>query len=141
MAATKTGTVGKWAVCILLEWFYVPSWEYRIGKKPRQIERTFWKPVGCFLNLLKPLVLLTKRVSEEECIPVGCVPPASVVISGGGGGGGGGGFCPGGMSALEGVYLGAGCLPRSVSAGGGGGLYTPLPIARWDTSFPHAQNE
>ena len=41
--------------------------------------------------------VLILTLEKQECIPVGCVPTASVAISWGGGvswGGGGGGLCP-----------------------------------------------
>ena len=48
---------------------------------------------------------------EQEYIPVGCVPPASVGVSEGG------------------------CLPKGVCLPRGGGVH-PLAIACWDTSLP-----
>ena len=44
------------------------------------------------------------KSSEQECIPVGCVPSAAVTVGGGGGLSAQGGVCPeGGLRA--GVYL------------------------------------
>ena len=60
------------------------------------------------------LSCLSQPVPEEECIPVGCVPSATVAVSGGG-------VCQGVGVCLEKgaclprrgrVYLGGGCLPR-----------------------------
>ena len=63
----------------------------------------FSQQKGFSLNV----VIELQGLRVQECIPVGCVPPASVVVSGGGG------ICPGG------------CLPA--------GYTPPAPIASWDT--------
>ena len=58
---------------------------------------------------------------KQECIPVGCVPPASVVA-------GAGGFYRGSVCSGRGCLLTyRGCLP--------GGVH-PLPFACWDTHTP-----
>ena len=59
-------------------------------------------------------------VNFEECIPVGCVPSATVGTSTWGGG-----RPSGEVSALGGVCLG-GCLPRGVSARGWVDRQTPV---------------
>ena len=61
-----------------------------------------------------PLCCMTNHVSEvineQECIPVGCIPSATVAVSCGEGVCRGVGFCPGGGISAQ----GSGCLPRGV---------------------------
>ena len=66
-------------------------------------------------------VRFTLHREKQECIPVGCVPPAAVTVCRGGclpgGGSAQGGVCP------EGGCLPGGCLPM------GGGVHLP-PVDR-----------
>ena len=50
-----------------------------------------------------------RKISEQECIPVGCIPSAAVAVSGGGWGVGGEVVC------LRGVWPGGVCLWGSLS--------------------------
>ena len=63
---------------------------------------------------------------QQECIPVGCVPPASVAVSVVGG------------CLPRGVCLGGGCLPRGCLPRGclSKERCTHPPIASWDTHTP-----
>ena len=57
-------------------------------------------------------LLFCKFIFRQECIPVGCIPPAAVAVSGG---------CLPGMGCLrreDGRCLPRGCLPRRVCLGG-----------------------
>ena len=63
-------------------------------------------------------------INKQECIPVGCVPSATVAVCWGDGGcllwgvSALGGVCSGGVSAWGGLLLGGGLL----QGGGGGGI-------------------
>ena len=61
-------------------------------------------------------LLFLRILTQEECIPVGCVPPAAVAVSVGVFPGGMGGCMPGGGSAQWGCLPRGGWLPRGVSA-------------------------
>ena len=89
--------------------------------------KEFGRPGGGRASLTPPLdppmVSHPKKVGKQECIPVGCVPSATVAVSVVGGGllrGGGcllwGDACSGGCLLLEGGCL----LPGGGSAGGTG---------------------
>ena len=68
------------------------------------------------------ILLVTNRFYiKQECIPVGCLPPASMIISTWGC------LCPGGVSR-EG-----GCTPPAQLHAG---IHIPYPIAYWDTPPP-----
>ena len=85
-------------------------------------------------------------VQKQECIPVGCVPPAAVAVSSGWGVSASGGVWPGGLSGPVGCLprgclprgcLPRGCLPRGVCPGGvcpGGCL--PRRVSAWRGCLP-----
>ena len=77
---------------------------------------TFWLLVGTLVMAhIEKLLLVHKKYYMQECIPVGCVPPAAVAVRGG--------VClgvsaQGGVSAevvsAQGGVCPVGCLPRGV---------------------------
>ena len=69
--------------------------------------------VIAFAKSMQKLYKVISSWEYQECIPLGCVPPASMAISGGG------------------VSAQGGCLPVW--------LYTPLPIACWVTPPPRTE--
>ena len=76
------------------------------------------------------LMVMTPLQFKQECIPVGCVPPARYHTGVSGGGGGGrvsslsGGLCPRGSPSV-GICLG-GSLSRAVSVQGGVSIWGGL---------------
>ena len=72
---------------------------------------------------------IIKTISQQECIPVGCLPSTAVAVSGGGGGGSGQGGC----LPKVGVCPGDVCL-RGVSAQVVSARHTVLPLwTEWQT--------
>ena len=66
---------------------------------------TFWLLVGTLVMAhIEKLLLVQKKYYMQECIPVGCVPPAAVAVRGG-------------CLPRRGICP-EGCLPRRVSASG-----------------------
>ena len=59
----------------------------------------------------------SRNISQQECIPVGCILSATVAVTGGWGVCPEGGVCPGGC-VFPGVCLTGGCLSREVLPNG-----------------------
>ena len=90
---------------------------------------------GIYLTPLKIYVLHSEFISNQECIPVGCVPPthwAHLLVSAGRAGG----SCPGrvGWRVCLGVCMHA-CLGGACILGGvhAWGAHTPSPWTEWQT--------
>ena len=121
---------------------------------------TFWLLVGTLVMAhIEKLLLVQKKYYMQECIPVGCVPPAAVAVRGGVSAQEG--YLPRGVSTQAGVCLGVsaqggvsaqvvsaqggvcpvGCLPRGVCIPVCTGQGAVCPNACWDTHPLCEQND